>query len=263
MSDVEIAQTGAEAAPAENTATPPEQTQEVTQESATATPDEPKDDQPRDANGRFQKRVNELTRQRYEAQREAQRVQAEMAELRQQVARLTQPPPPDPSQDFPAYVRHLASEEARSLVEAQQGQWQQQQEQQRFQTIAQQYATREAEYVASHPDYPEAVEAFVSVVGENPQLAEVLMTSDHGPAVAHYLGSHLDEAAQIAALPPHLAAAAVARIEARVSAPKPKPVTKAPSPVPTVSGGAAPQPKDIYRIENDADWYAARLAQQR
>lgn len=238
--------------PVEGAATLPEtpaqpEAQVTPQEPATATPDEPTEPtQPRDENGRFQKRVNELTRQRYEAQREAQRLQAEMAELRQQVARLTQPPPPDPSQDFPAYVRHLASEEARSLVEAQQGQWQQHQEQQRFQTIAQQYATREAEYVASHPDYPEAVEAFVSVVGENPQLAEVLMTSDHGPAVAHYLGSHLDEAASIAAMPPHLAAAAVARIEARVT-PKPKPATSTPAPVPTLGGSAVVQ-KDPAKL---------------
>lgn len=237
MSEVEIPVEGAAPLP-ETPANEPDQKQEQ-QASAPADNDEPKDDQPRDDKGRFQKRVNELTRARYEAQRQNEQLARELAEIRRELARSRQTPPPDPSQDFPGYVRHLASEEARSLVEQERGQWQQHQEQQRQQSIAQQYATREADYAAEHPSYAEAAEAFVAVAGNGaPELAEVLMTSDHGPAVVEYLGTHLDEAVSILKMPPHLAAAAVARIEARVSAPKPKPATKAPAPVPTLSGAA-------------------------
>lgn len=239
MSDVENPVEGAATLPDEQAQ--PERAQEVPQESATANPDAPKDDQARDEKGRFvQKRINELTREKHEARRQAEQAARERDELRAELSRLRQPAAPDPAQDPAAYVRHLAREEAQSLVESQQSQWRQSQEQQRFQSLAQQYATREADYAASHPEYTEALEAFTSIAGDNqPELAEVLMTSDHGPAVVHYLGSHLDEAVNILAMPPYLAAAALARIEARVSAPKPKPTTNAPAPVPTLSGSAA------------------------
>lgn len=239
MSEVEIPVEGAETLP--DTPAQPE-AQDTPQEPATATPDEPTEPTPpRDENGRFQKRVNELTRKQYEARREADQAKQERDQLRAELDRMRQPAAPDPNTDFPGYVRHLASEEARTLVERERGQWQQTQQQQRFQTLAQQYETREEAYSSRHPEYQEAADAFIAVTGQNPELAEVLMTSEHGPAVVHYLGSHLDEAASIAQMPVHLAAAAVARIEARVSAPKPKPTTQTPAPVPTLGGSSAVQ----------------------
>lgn len=260
MSDVENAQTGAIAAPAENTATPQEQTQATPQESANAETDEQKDEQARDEKGRFvQKRINELTRQRYDALRERDQLRQEYERLQAEVSQYRNPAP-DPNLDPHAYVQHLAREEARSLIEGERRSMAQQQEQQRFNSIAAEYGSREASYAESHPDYHEAAEAFVSIAGSNPQLAEVLMTSEHGPAVVHYLGQHLDEAVRIAQLPPHLAAVQVARIESRVSAPKPKPVTNAPSPVPTIGGGAASPAKDPDRMTPD-EWLAWRRSQ--
>jgi hypothetical protein len=261
MSEVENALTGADVAAPVATPAAPEQPQEPSQESAPANPDEQHDEQARDEKGRFvQKRINELTRQRYEAQRQAEQHRAEAEQLRAEVARYRQPAAPDPNQDLPGYVRHLAHEEARQLLESQQGQARQQQEQQRIQSIAQQYATREAEYAASNPGYTEALDAFVSMTGGNaPELAEVLMTSEHGPAVAHYLGDHLDEAVRILRMPPHLAAAEVARLEARVSAPKPKPVTKAPDPAPKV-GGASTAPRGLVDELPISEWMARRQA---
>jgi hypothetical protein len=133
-------------------------------------------------------------------------------------------------------------------------QWQQQQEQQRFQSLAQEYATREQDFASKTPDYQDAVDAFAAVVGNNPPLAEVLMTAEHGPELVHYLGTHLDEAARIAQLPPHLAAREVTRIESRF-AQKAKPVSKAPDPVPTVGGGAAtPKNPDQQSVDEWLVW---------
>ena len=260
MSEVDTALTGADAAPAENTANPPEQTQENTAtDPATEQPDPQKDEQARDEKGRFvQKRINELTREKHEARREAERTRQELEQLRQEMARLRQPEAPDPNIDLQGYIRHQAEQTARQLVEQERGQWQQQQETQRIQSLAQEYSAREADFAATHPDYEESVEAFMSVAGVNPPLAELLMTSDLGPAVVHYLGTHLDEAARISQLPPHMAAREVTRLETRL-AQKPKPVTKAPDPVPTVGGGTA-QTKDPDRMTTD-EWVAWRRSQ--
>jgi hypothetical protein len=70
----------------------------------------------------------------------------------------------------------------------------------------------------------------------------------------------LDEAVQLASMPAHMRIAHVARLEARLSAPKPKPVTNAPAPVPTVGGGAAAS-KDPERMSVD-DWMAWRNSQR-
>lgn len=241
MSDVETAQTGAIAAPVENTTPTQEQTQAPPQESAPADTDELQDGQPREKDGKFgsfQKRINELTKEKYEERRARSELEQQVKQLREQFDRATQPAPPAFEDDPQAYFAHIAREEARSYIATERQTATQQQEQQRFQSLAQQLNTREAEYAVTHPDYPEAAEALASVMGPNPMLFEVIATSDHGPAVAHYLGNHLDEAANISRMPPHLAAAAVARLEAKVSAPKHKPVSAAPAPAPVVTGAS-------------------------
>ena len=183
MSDVETAPTGADAETVPETQ--PEQAQETTQEPATAETDEQKEDQARDDKGRFQKRVNELTKKTYDARRKADQYRQRLSQVEAELERLRQPAAPDPNQDLAGYVRHQAQQEARYLVEQERGQWQQQQEQQRFQSLAQEYATREQDFAGKTPDYQDAVDAFASVVGTNPQLVEVLMTAEHGPEVVH------------------------------------------------------------------------------
>lgn len=256
MSDVDTPVEGAETLP-ETPAQP--EAQDTPQEPATATPDTPTEPTPpRDENGRFQKRVNELTRKQYEARREAEQARQEAAQLRAELERLRQPAAPDPNLDLDGYIRYHAERRAGEIVEQDRSQQRLTQQQQHIQTLAQQYATREDAYASEHPDYQDAVDALTSVAGVNPELAEVLMTSEHGPAVVHYLGSHLDEAAGIAQMPIHLAAAAVARIEARVSAPKPKPTTQTPAPVPTLGGSSAVQ-KDPSKLSY-ADYRKEREA---
>lgn len=238
MSDVENAVPGAEAAPAPEE----KQVEQVQQqEPATAEPETPSEEPQRDEKGRFTKRINELTREKWEARRQAEAMQQELQALRQEFERLRQPPPPNPQEDPEAYVAHLAREEARRLLESERSQWTQHQEQQRIQSLAAKYAEREQAYAAQHPDYLESVEQFVAVVGQNRELAEVLMESEHGPQVAHYLGKNLDEAARIASLPPHLAAAQIARIEAKVAAPRQQKTTQAPNPPPVLGGSAVVQ----------------------
>lgn len=257
MSDVELAQAGAEVAPVANAETPQATTvPETTTEQTDTQQDEA---QPRDEKGRygsFQQRINELTREKHEERRAREALERRLQEFERQPAHA-----PDPEQDPSAYIEHLVNERARTLADEHRQQETKQQEQQRLQSLVQQMNTREADYVTQHPDYPEAAANLASVIGPNPALFEVLATSDHGPAVAHHLGTHLDEAAAIARMPVHLAAVAIARIEAKVSSPKTKPVSKAPDPAPTVGGGGAVVQKDPSRM-TDAEWFASRRDQR-
>ena len=113
------------------------------------------------------------------------------------------------------------------------------------------FAEKEAAFVAEHPDY-EAV-AKAPHVPITQAVAEEILQSDNPPAVAYYLGSHLDEAAAIAQMSPAQISRAIGRIEGRLSAPasseaprqiEPKTVSRAPAPVTTLSG--APAVKKSY-----------------
>jgi len=70
----------------------------------------------------------------------------------------------------------------------------------------------------------------------SPVMAETLMASEKGPEVAYYLSSHRDEAQRIREMQPLAAAAALGRLEAKLSLPKTRTETKAPPPPATVSG---------------------------
>ncbi|MET3929572.1 putative RNase H-like nuclease (RuvC/YqgF family) [Lysobacter sp. OAE881] len=135
MSDVENAQTGATADSA-----PVESAQETQQTPAPVETDaQQQEEQARDEKGRFvQKRINELTREKYEARRQAEAFQRELEQLRAEVQQSRQPAP-DPQQDPQAFIAHLAREEARKLIESERSVSAQQQEQARFQSLAQQH----------------------------------------------------------------------------------------------------------------------------
>lgn len=254
MSEVETALTGADAAPA-----PEENVQAIPQETAPVESDAQKEERERDERGRFvQKRINELTREKHEARRELDRVRQEVEFLRQQVQQPRHTEAPDPSVDPEAYIQHLADQRVQAALEQRESQWRQQQEQQQFAEVASQFQQRANEYAASHPDFEEAIYNADQVLGHAPHLIDVLARSEHGPAVAHYLGTHMDEAVQLAQMPPHVAAYQLARIEARVSAPKTKPVTAAPAPAPTVGGGST-----LPGIRDGMDYEAYRAARMR
>lgn len=116
------------------------------------------------------------------------------------------------------------------------------------QTTQQAFADREATYARDNPDYAEAVadedlKQFVTAT-----ISQVIVESEHGPAVSHYLATHRDELQSIARLKPHQQAKELGKLEVKIaSAPKRQPAppvkvvqqTKAPAP-PTPVGGTSP-----------------------
>lgn len=266
MSDVETAQTGAEVAPVENTAQPQEQTQAQAQESTTEQ-DSQRQDQPRDDKGRWvpQERVNEITRARREAerQRDFYRQQLESAQTQPQQHYQPQSNDRPPSlQDFQTvedWGAAIADYSARQALTQAEQRFQQRDQQYTQHQLAQQFQQKEAAYAASVPDYMERVEELANSVPMPNELLMAISQSDHGPAIAYHLAQHLDVADRLTRMNPVAAAVEIGRIEARISAPKSKPVTQAPNPTPMVGGGAI-APRDPERLSIE-DWMAQRNSQ--
>lgn len=196
-------------------------------------------------------RIDELTKARYDAEREAQywREQAMRQKPQQQPAEPGTSPAPAAA---PAETDEPTLESCDfDVAEFNRRHYQWLREQERKQEQAQQRQRTLAERVeafrAEHPDYDQ--------VAHNPQvpitkaMAEEIIETDNPPAIAYYLGQNPQEAAQIAQMSERAMARAIGRIEAKLSAqaapsptppaqPTPKTVTRAPAPVTTLSGGA-------------------------
>lgn len=191
------------------------------------------------------KRINELTREKYEERRAREAAERELAELK---AQFKQGSPTQPAQaspdgkpliedygyDFAAHAEAVAEWKYKAMREQEQSQAAQKATTDAFQERIKQVG----------PD--EWQEAIKAPVNYTDAMLEVIRESDMGPKVAVYLARNLDEADQISRMSDYHAAAALGRIEARLSVPAPVPaptppksVTRAPAPAPTVQGTSA------------------------
>lgn len=257
MSDVDNAQTGAEVAPVETPAVEQESQAQAQTPTTEQVETQQQDDKPRDDKGRFvpQERVNEITRARREAERRADALERELAGLRQNQPAQHQPQSQEkaPSiadfnydvDQWSAAMTEYAIAQAETRAE-QKITTKTQQERQR--EAQKSFEDRAAKYAADHPDFDKAVEDLSRTVRFPNELVEAISTSEYGPAVVHHLAQHLDVADRLSRMPPHLAAVQLGRIEAQLSTPKPKPVTKAPDPTPSLGGGSSNAQKDPQKM---------------
>lgn len=112
-------------------------------------------------------------------------------------------------------------------------------------------------------DWKDAVETLVVSGFMNKDLIDSAMAVDDGPAVLHHLGTNLDEAERINALPPIQKVAALAKLSNSLAAPRSVSVSSAPTPIKPVSGSPSPQ-LDLQRIADEGDMssYLAARAKQ-
>lgn len=92
--------------------------------------------------------------------------------------------------------------------------------------------------VKLYPDFEQKVGDINKELGSMPvAFVEAAMEIGDPHKIIHYLGSNLDEAERILALPPHKMGAALAKVAQKTNAaPAPKPVSKAPAPIKPVAG---------------------------
>jgi len=264
MSDVETAQTGAPAVPAQD---PPkaEVTQVEGSESAAEQVGEPKqEDRPRDEKGRYvpQERVNEITRARREAERERDFLRQQLEHFQQQTPqpRTTSDAPPDINDytDFNEWNRANAEFIRAQATREFEQRFQQQQLQARQVEVATHFEARANAYAAENPGFDERFTAFAQAFQPPREVAEAIALSEQGPAVFDYLAQHWDEADRIFRMPLHLAAVQIGRIEEQLSRPKTKPVTNAPTPAPVLGGGS--RPNELTDKTPISEWMARRNA---
>lgn len=103
--------------------------------------------------------------------------------------------------------------------------------------IAEAWTAQVAEAKGRYADFEKV--AMANDLPVTKTMGELIMTSDAGPDVLYHLGQNRALAAQIAAMNQVEAARAIGRIEASLTAPKPRTETNAPTPINPVRGSAA------------------------
>ena len=127
-------------------------------------------------------------------------------------------------------------------------------EQMRLEDRAREFVDQRTEARARYADYDQVSErAFIPR-----EFAPMILECDSPHDVVYYLGKNPDEGRRLSAMNPVAAARELGKIEARLSAPRPKTTTSAPDPISPVRGTASGT-KNPERM-SPAEWRAAREA---
>lgn len=257
--EAEIKETPTEPAPAEPESAAP------TEEVATAEPSHEEEDHedtadldtgedtpaPERKNKGVGKRINELTREKYEQQRRAEALEAQLSQM-QQLMQQTVQPPPQAQQGVPTLEQFDYDQNAYMQAMIQYGmqeerrRWEgEQQQRQIMQAQQEKGRSFQAKIEAFDKEVPGGWQQAVSApVNYTPVMLDAIQESDIGPRIGYYLSQHLEEANRISALSPTAQAKAIGRLEEKLSqVPQKKTTTQAPAPAP-VAHSAAPLKKN-------------------
>lgn len=220
--------------------------------------------QPRDEEGKFlspkaQKRIDQLTWEKNQREREAEYWRQEALRHQQKPEPKAEEPVKLPTLEqhgydeakYQAALIEYATKQAERVVEQRLTQAEaQRKEQARLES----FATRQQEFAKANPDYQARISDPTLPITE--AMRDVIVDSPAGPELAYYLAEHRDVAEQIARLPAHLAALELGRIDGRLSAQKEVKkaplVTKAPPPPPKVDDVETPI-ANVKASEADSD----------
>lgn len=172
-----------------------------------------------------QKRIDELTREKYKARREADQARQEIEQLRSMSAKEIS--------EHPEAVKELVIREAERIAS----------EKVFNDACNTVYAKGKAEFAES---FDMAVQS-LQVIGMSRDFLEIITSSDVGPKMINHLGHDLDEAARIASLPPVQMARELTKLEVKLSKPQ-KTVTNAPEPIKHISGNKATASKNPEKM---------------
>lgn len=217
-------------------------------------PDAPPQDQPQKFKGGFQKRIDELTRRSYTAEREVQTLRQQIAQGQpaQQSQEFTEPPPNIEKfatlEDYSNALGTWSAKKARHEMRAESEQTTQRQQQERQQqegevavlASMENFKARETDVAAKHADYEQVVSSplMQGLREHRTDIAAAVIDSPHGPEIAYFLGKNPQAVVQLARLTPVAAAREIGRIESMFMQPRGQ-QTQAPPPPKTVGGTAS------------------------
>jgi len=211
-----------------------EQAEKEAESDKTEESEAPEDDEHSLPNG-VKKRIDKITRQKYEAVAEANRYKAELEQLRAQLAPKQEAPDISQFDTLDEYVDAVAEYKFNQKAQAIQSK---QAQQTQAQAQAQDWVAKVDKVRSVAPDFDEVFNNVASIEFA-PMALEAVAQHPKGAEIAYMLGKDVSEAYRIAALPPSLQLIAIGEIAAKTNVPKPKAVSTAPSPVKPVQGGSS------------------------
>jgi len=206
--------------------TPEGEEAQADEESTTSESDE--EEKPKKKGG-FQRRIDELTRKNYEAQREAEAYKAQLAQYQQQVQQqqmqndAVPPKLADYNYDETAYYQAVQDWNESQIKRFQESQQQQAEQQRQYQERIRANQAMQEKMIKAQEKYPD----FAAKINnpELPPLAQInsaayqaVIDSDAFDDVAYYLASNPSEVYHFSSLSPIRAVKEVARLEAKLSA---------------------------------------------
>ncbi len=228
----------------------------------------------------YKRRIDELTRDKHEARRQAERLE-KMLEQQEQLLKQISPqkaaqepqgpiaPNPDDyvggqfdpryMQDMLTYTRESTKAEAIAAIKQEQQALMQQQ------ALAQQQQrldTAEAAARAKYQDYDAVIEGITTdpMLAQNATIREAVLGMDNGPEIAYMLGKNLDVAYEIANMNPIQAGMRLAEIVNRA----PRKTSNAPTPIRPLNAATGGTPGNAKALSemNTAEYIAARNAEE-
>ena len=221
----------------------------------------------------YKRRIDELTKDKHEARRHAERMEKMLEQLTAQqrapepVAPSIQPPDPNDfagGQYDPRYIqaqleytRVSAIEEARKAVAAE---YEQRSQMERQQMAQAKLEASEAATRAKFADYDAVIEGITSDprLAQNPTIRQALLGLDNGPEIAYTLGKNLDVAYEISQMNPNQAGMRLAELINRA----PRKTSNAPTPIKPLGTTGANPAKTLYEM-SPHEFIAARNAEER
>lgn len=215
-----------------------------------AEPAPAKDMQEKDS---IQKRIDKLTRDKYDALRKADIERYEKEQLKARIEALekaktpgtaTQPPTLEGAgfdeNKYQAQLLEFAKTHAEAAaLKAVDQRMQSESSKQVFN----EFHARQTKFIESTPDYIEKVLEQETLPISN-ETQEALMQMENGPEIAYYLCTHEDMAKQLMLLPPLLQMREIGRIEAGLTKPVVPKVSKAPPPPAKIEASEAAAEKN-------------------
>jgi hypothetical protein len=214
----------------------PDQAEETDQEAEPES--EVKEEPAKDKKNGVQKRINELTLKRKEAERKADELEVRLQELegRKQAEKDHQVKPNiDDFEDYEQYENALVDFKVEAKLKLERHDESVKQQQVKTKQVAQ--AFNERVLKANLEGYKEAFEALGESKALPPHLIDVLLEHEKGPHLVKYLGEHLDVADSLNNVSPQQALLKLGELSANLSnVKKTKQITKAPDPIDTIKG---------------------------
>lgn len=230
----------------ESTAAASETTEDTTEDSATSDGN----DSPARQNKGVGKRINELTKNWREQERQAAAEKQRADELQRRLDELsqgkpqpasqpTQAPPTDkPTLESCDFDAELLAERMADWKLDQRDRKQQEEKQKEARNLKfQSYQERADAFADEHPDYMEAIGKLVVT----PIMEEAIFETEMEPQIAYYLSQNPAEVADIAKLTPTGQVRAIAKLEAKLSA-EVQPAKPSIPPPPSVPSPNPPPP---------------------